>query len=170
MSEIFLADPKLEDVPFEDVRDFYQLWLDMKAEHGKPQRKHFTPMMLKQHLPYVVLLDCEQDGSFKVRLVGTRYTEVIGFESTGMDVRELPGAAKMLERYRWLVENEKPYFASLDKMTWGKHDYRNYAIVGCPLYDDDGQVNMILFRVTFEKLEGQLPEGLPTLPGMVGDE
>lgn len=154
MPEIFIEDPSLNDIPFAPLRDVYDIWRGMMDTHGLAQRKHFTPQVLKDHLPFLVFVDHEADtGRFRVRLIGTSYTEAIGFETTGMYVDEMPNTEEMQTRYRWLVDTAKPYYAYLDQMTWAGQDYRHYAVIGCPLFDDAGRVNMILFRVTFERMD-----------------
>lgn len=154
MSDTFVANPTIDDIPFEPLRDVYRIWLGVSAEHGLPQRKHFSPQLLKDHLPYLVFIDYERDTDrFRVRLIGTRYSEAIGFEGTGMYIDELPNAAEMEGRYRWMLAHKQPYYAYLEKMVWANREYKHYAVIGCPLYDDDGRISMILFRVTFERLD-----------------
>jgi len=154
MAEKFIANPTMDQIPFESLQDIYRLWQKAGEEFGYAERKHFTPKMLKEHLPYLTLIDHECDsGRFKVRLIGTHYTEAIGFESTGMYIDELPNTETMLERYNWLVREKAPYYAYVDQMRWADRDYRHYAVLGCPLFDVDKNVNMILFRVTFERAD-----------------
>ena len=154
MTETFIANPIPEQVPFADVRALFQLWLDIKAEHGVPMRKHFTPQLLQDHLPYLALMDYEKETDrFCARLIGTAYSEAIGFETTGMYVDELENAEEMHKRHKWLVDHKQPYFAAMDTMSWGSRTYKNYAVIGCPLFDECGEVNMILYRVTFSKMD-----------------
>jgi len=158
MTETFIADPTIDQIPFKGLKDLFQLWQDIEDEHGLPKRKHLTPMQLAGHLAYLVLMDYEKEtGRFKVRLIGTRYTEAIGFESTGSYVDKLPNAETMIERYQWLVENKKPYYAYMDKMQRAGLEYRYHGIVACPLYSDEGDVEAILFRVTFERADNVKP-------------
>lgn len=154
MTETFIANPSPEQVPFDDVRALYQLWLDKKEQHSLPMRKHFTPQLLQAHLPYLALVDYEKDtGRFCARLIGTAYTEAIGFEITGKYLDEIENAQGMEDRHKWLLEHNQPYFAALDEMSWGARTYKNYAVIGCPLYDEEGDINMILYRVTFSKMD-----------------
>jgi hypothetical protein len=168
MTETFLADPDPSSVPFDALRDFYQIWLDIKAREGLPARSHFSFTVLKDHLPYLAFIDHEKaTGRFKVRLIGTSYSQVIGFEATGKYIEEMPNAEGMKKRYEWLVEHRAPYFASMDSMKWGKDEYRNYAVLGCPLFDEKGDVNMLIFRVSFERLNRPIP---PDEPDLLDDE
>jgi hypothetical protein len=154
MSKDFIAEPTIDQIPFDSLKKIFKIWRDLQAEHTYVKRKHITPKMLVDHLPYLALIDYEQDSKrFKVRLIGTRYSEAIGFEARGIYIDDLPNSEALLDRFTWLVDQEKPYYACLDEMNWAGKAYRNYAVVGCPLYDDSAKINMILFCVTFERID-----------------
>lgn len=154
MSTDFIADPAIDQIPFDSLKKIYKIWQALQAEHTHVTRQHLTPMLLKEHLPFLALIDYEKDTArFKVRLIGTRYTEAIGFETTGTYIDELPNFGPLQDRFNWLIEHKKPYYAHLDEMSWAEKAYRDYGVIGCPLYDDNAEINMILFCVTFERVD-----------------
>jgi len=153
MPENFISEPLPEDIPSAELRHVYEMWLSWGRGSTLQQREHLKPDMLIDHLPYLVLVDyVAAEKRFQVRLIGTKYTEAIGFEVTGKFVDEVPKTEAMQARFSWIVENKKPYYAYLDEMAWADKDYRHYAVVGCPLFDDNGDVNMILYRVSFDNI------------------
>jgi hypothetical protein len=154
MSAEFIENPTLDQIPFDTLKDVYKIWQNVNAEHGHAAREHLTPMLLKDHLPYLALIDRDvPTNRYKVRLIGTRYSEAIGFETTGVYLDELENTEALVSRFQWLVDNRKPYYAYLDEMQWAGKDYRHYGVVGCPLFDANKDVNMLLFRVTFERTD-----------------
>jgi len=154
MSELIILEPLPEDIPSVSLREVYEAWISWGVEHGLQRREHLSPEALRDHLPYLVLVDyLLSEKRFCIRLIGTKYTEAIGFDPTGMFIDEVEHTKAMQKRFMWVIDNKKPYYAYLDKMAWAGKDYRHYAVIGCPLFDDLGDVNMILYRVSFENME-----------------
>jgi len=154
MSAEFIENPTVDQIPFDTLKDVYRIWQDVRAEYGHAARAHLTPMLLKSHLPYLALVDHDvPTNRFKVRLIGTRYSEAIGFETTGVYLDELPNTEALQSRFQWLVDNKKPYYAYVEEMQWAGKDYRHYGVIGCPLFDENKDVNMLLFCVTFERID-----------------
>ena len=156
MARVFIEDPTIDQIPFESLKDVFRIWQNIVAEHGHAAREHLSPVVLKDHLPFLSLIDRDvTTGRFKVRLIGTRYSEAIGFETTGVWIDELPNTEALRSRFQWLVDNRKPYYAYLDEMQWAGKDYRHYGVIGCPLFDENQDVNMLLFCVTFERIDSK---------------
>lgn len=163
MAREFIQDPTIDQIPFEKLKSVYKIWQDISAKHGHAAREHLTPMLLKDHLPYLALIDHDietdsagvQTSRFKVRLIGTRYSEAVGFETTGAYLDELPDTEGLQARFQWAADNKKPYFAYLEEMLWAGKAYRHYGVIGCPLFDENMNVNMLLFCVTFDRIDSK---------------
>jgi len=154
MTREFIEDPEIDQIPFDSLKGVYQIWQKLSDQHGHAAREHLSPALLKDHLPYLSLIDRDvETGRFKVRLIGTRYSEAIGFETTGVYIEQLPNTEELRSRFQWLVDHKKPYYAYLDEMQWAGKDYRHYGVIGCPLFDENHDVNMLLFCVTFERFD-----------------
>ena len=128
-----------DDIPWPEGRHLYNLW-QQKSKDGKlPARADFNPNELKSILPYIALVDIQQEPlDISIRLVGSYITNISKTDKTGqkMDI--------MADRYTWLIENKKPYFLSKIVPEWAPVDYRDYNILTLPLAADGETVNMAM--------------------------
>ncbi len=67
------------------IAEFHRYWLSLKpAPDLLPGRQHFDPVDVPGFLPWLWLVDVEQDPiRFRYRLVGTGHVEALGAEDTG---------------------------------------------------------------------------------------
>ena len=148
MADNIICNPTIEQIVDPDLQNFFQFWLKMKNEHTWPQRKDFHPAEITPHLPYVVMHDYEQSTKrYKVRIQGTAIVNSTGAELTGTYIDDFPNSKAMIERFNLIVNNKTPYLIHETDMEWADRNYKRYSTVGCPLFDDDQNVNMLIFRL-----------------------
>lgn len=85
-----------------------------KCQDGQiPTRSAINPRDLIRHMPYIMLADSFNNGAdFRIRLMGTALTEMVGEDRTGKSLNEFGGAdaspeAKAIIRGRWLVMTQR---------------------------------------------------------------
>ena len=62
-----------------------------EAADGLPDRRRFDlPAEIKQWLPFVMLVDPEGHGRFRIRIYGTMMAETAGIDLTGWLIGEIP--------------------------------------------------------------------------------
>lgn len=145
----FISNPSLDQINNSEVRDFFEFWLAMKNNFAYPMREHFSPKDLKDHLPYITLIE-HGEGRFKFTLFGTKLCESFNINPTGKYTDEYKNSEDVNERYKWLVSNKQPYYARQKNSIWLKNKYESYEIICCPIFNKHQEVNLILGR-TFIK-------------------
>ncbi|PCI64767.1 MAG: hypothetical protein COB37_00285 [Kordiimonadales bacterium] len=154
MTAILIENPTDSEVSCPRLLRFLETWQSIKATEGLPKRRHFTFRLLKDYLPDLAIMDVKNEtGRFLVSLVGTRYTEMVGQEMTGLHIDEMQHTEEMMKRCQRLVETGLPYFATRNPLNWAGKDYKSYSILGVPLYGEDETVSKILFCVSFESMQ-----------------
>ncbi len=150
MSEDFIEDPKIDEIKSPVLRDFFRIWQSLCEEHGSPGREDFSLTLFAEHLPYMAINDYDRDtGRFFVRLYGSGYVDGTGADLTNKFIDEIPNTEGLLARYARLVENKRPYLARGNRLDWSSKNYRNYNVIACPLFDDQGDVTTLMFRIEF---------------------
>ena len=87
------------------IRSFYDYWLSIYPKAGLPGRQHFDPMDIPGLLPNIWLLDIFRDPQsfrlrFRVRLTGTRITEISGRDATGKWCHDIYDAFEETDGFR----------------------------------------------------------------------
>lgn len=117
-----------------------------------PGRADIDPIDIPNLLPYVSLIDVEQEPyRMRYRLIGTHITEAIGRDSTGRYFDELYEGRtleEMVRRFSTVVRANLPA-RFIVKATFADKEYRHYETIHLPLSDDGKSVNMILAGVEF---------------------
>ena len=147
----------LDDIPWEGGRILYRWWNTARGERAFPSRSDFDPATLKGHLATVVLHDVLHDRDpldFRIRLAGTGMAEFLGFDPTGRSLAEVPNSAPIRARYEWLVWTKRPYLCLDIPLVWAGKEYLSYSTLALPLGDRDGQIEMIMSHLDFERLSG----------------
>lgn len=148
--EALILNPSLSDIENPDLKEFFSFWLELHNKSGKPRREDFSPKNLIKFLPNITLIDYEQDrGRFRHRVMGTKVVEACGVDNTNKYFDEIENAKYAIERLSWSVENKKPYYVRSNSMQWVINDFYGYDAIGCPLFDDNDKVNMIIFLFAF---------------------
>lgn len=130
-----------------NTRDFLSYWADIHPRDRLPDRAAFDPIDIPSLLPYLVLVDVEQDSkkSFRYRLVGTEVTEIVGAELKGKYIGEvLQDSQKLLDMYeRICAEQCLDYYFGQSRF---KHrtSYLNLERVSLPISEDGLRVSQVI--------------------------
>ena len=131
-----------------------EIWNWLATENGVPRRKSLTPRLLRTHLANVAIYECVEDGRWRARLMGQRFTEVLGnFAGKFFDEVMTPSLVT-----RWhaapqaAIDARVPLrFVSRSETAGKGHITGEYLVA--PLAGDDGDVNTVLscgiFGATF---------------------
>jgi hypothetical protein len=95
------------------VERLYAYWLAIHPAGALPGRQHFDPLAVHDLLPNIWLLDVQREPfRLRYRLAGTRITERLGREVTGLWLDEahphLAGDPGYFNRYRGVVLDATP--------------------------------------------------------------
>ncbi|GIX18230.1 MAG: hypothetical protein KatS3mg119_2416 [Rhodothalassiaceae bacterium] len=135
-------------VPWEGGRLLHAWWFRARGAREMPARSDFEPRVMGRHLAGITLHDVlPEEPRFRVRLVGSDFVEVLGYDPTGMWVADLPGGAPLVERYRWMVANRRPYMALDLPLRWANRDYDSYSTLVMPLSSDGREIDMLIAHV-----------------------
>ena len=113
----------LEGVPdaaCAEVRYFCEYWQKLKGSDLLPSCDVLDPLDFFTYVSRVFILEGHSIDDLRVRLVGTVYRELYGFEATGMRVGDLiPFEARhdLLSSYDRCLREQVPVY-DVDKMTW----------------------------------------------------
>lgn len=118
-----MIETALEGVPdtaCAEVRFFCDYWLGLKGDAPMPPCELLDPLDFFTYLSRVFILEGHDISHLKVRLAGTVYRELYGFEATGKMVTELipfEQRGDIMHSYdRCLLERTPVY--DVNKMTW----------------------------------------------------
>lgn len=126
-------------------------WFRKNAGSRGPQRADFQPEELVSVLPDVFILDCLPDGTFRYRLAGTRLAGSFPKDPTTRLTGSFAGhwADRTIGDFAVRVaESASPHLMLTngpEQLSAGPVG----AAVAAPLFDDDGNVNMVLGAVIF---------------------
>lgn len=150
MSDKLIENPGLADIQNPELRSFFELWLGLQKEHDLPRLRDFSLTLFAEHLPFMALNDYSPEtGRFFVRLFGSAYVDGIGRDLTRCFVDEIKNTEALLERYRWIVKEKKPYLSLNNPLFASPKDFISYDVLACPLFDDEGNVATLMFRIEF---------------------
>src|SRR5262249_21194045 len=152
----FAIDPD-ELVPeLKEVRDY---WLAKCAGRAMPRRADIDPAELRQHLPFLSLLDVlPETKDFRFRLLGTAFAEIIGHNSTGKTVREVYEPIDrevmqwMLDSYNAVVTSKRPVFKR-GSLRAVEKDFIYSEAIHMPLSEDGETVSIVFGRTRFVAAE-----------------
>jgi hypothetical protein len=78
-----------QDMP-EPAAALLELWQGFREQGARPTRQDFTPFALKRWIGHLDIYRVEDGGrDFRIRLNGTRVTELTGEDWTGRSVRDV---------------------------------------------------------------------------------
>ncbi len=134
------------DLSWAGGRKLFRWWQDILNETGAiPKRSDFNPMKFTRYLPDIMLTDVSYDPlDFHIRLSGSNFNDAMGYNPTGMRLKDLSGGDDIHARYCELVRISKAYYALGLPQKWAKQDYQEYNTLILPLSDDGKTVNMLL--------------------------
>jgi len=141
----------MNDIPSNILRNIYQYWMDMKGERIMPARSDLNPADIVPLLPYLVLVDVEQQPRrYKYRLVGTETVKAMGYDVTGKYLDELPRIEKHVKtRSDWLVKEKRPYIF-FDKLKWSVRSFLDYQAIALPLSCNGEDVDIFMLGLHYQ--------------------
>jgi hypothetical protein len=116
------------------LKAFLALWRVRCDGRPMPERKDIRPRDLKNYLPDVHLYELVDEGrDFRIRLVGTRFSEAAGYDATGellSRVTFAPARERMFACARRVSATEAPVYGLAERGSRPNlHDYRIEAVM-----------------------------------------
>jgi hypothetical protein len=139
-----------------DLRRLLDYWRERCGTREFPRRADVDPLDLRFMLDRIALTEVHpavgDDGSrrYRLRVVGSFWYRVIGFEMTGRWTYELSANLRQLTEdfYAALIEGRRPRFARRDVIL--DEQLLNYEIMLLPLSEDGSTISMIMTGIGTE--------------------
>lgn len=143
----------VDDIGWSDGQTLYNWWNSARKNRPFPARRDFSPANMTPLLPTIQLIDVgDETRHYSVRLVGTKITEVLGFDPTGTALDDIPNTAKVRTLYDWVVDNQKPAMKTNLPITWADKEYRTFSTIILPLGPEGQEVSMLLMHFYFGEI------------------
>lgn len=110
----------IPDSACEEIFFFRDYWVALKGELSLPPCEKLDPLDFFNYLSRVFILEGRSIEELHVRLAGTVYRELYGFEVTGKKVIDLipfDNRRDLMDSYAQCMRNQVPIF-DVNKMTW----------------------------------------------------
>lgn len=147
-----VLNPTLDEVKNAELRSFYELWLDLRKKNGLPKRQHFTQDVMESYIDDIAFLKFSHKSQrFMVEEMGQNIIDVLGYEVLGQYWDKMPGSEEGHARMLWAVENKLPYYVGWPLYKWSRHPSQNYSALCCPIFDDEGDVDALIFSFLWDK-------------------
>ena len=149
----------LENLPdHPEICELHDYWKAICGDNAVPDRKDFSPVSVKKHLPHLAILEVDiATEAFEVRLFGTALMELFGEDRTGRTQDNLTDkyAEAAVEKnavHSWqavltkTVRDEAPVFFETPRLRAG---YRHQLIRGIclPLTNGSQKITQVLALV-----------------------
>jgi hypothetical protein len=129
-----------------DLRRLLEYWNEKRAGRRWPRRRDLDPVDLRFMLERIALTEVHDNPRrYRLRLVGSWWHRLLGFESTGMWMDDWPHEQQRqitVDFYEALVAGGRPRFRRRDAIVDDR--LLQYEIMLLPLSDDGGDLSMIL--------------------------
>ena len=131
-------------------RTIFEYWHESRGDAVLPGVEAMDPLsMPRSVMPHLTIIGPLPDGgTYKVRLVGTKLVNTVGFDHTGIVMHPDDGFQAQLSRFKWMEENRQPYF-SVAPLTFSHRTYKTYNAVALPFADPEGKVVRIVVVFDF---------------------
>ena len=111
---------KIPDSACKEIHFFLQHWLRLKGAAAMPPCESLDPLDFFSYLSRVFIAEGDDIDNLRIRLAGTVYRELYGFEITGRPVAELipfHNRQDLLDSYRRCILRREPVYEQ-NTMTW----------------------------------------------------
>ena len=129
-----------------DLLRLLEYWRVKRGARAFPKRADLDPLDLGFMLDRIALTEVHEDPRrYRLRLVGSWWAALVGFESTGMWLEDWPLANQRkltAETYETLIAARRPLCAVRD--AWVDDRRLSYEILLLPLSEDDARISMIM--------------------------
>ena len=129
-----------------DLLRLLEYWRHQRGVRGFPRRADLDPLDLGFMLERIALTEVHEDPRrYRLRLVGSWWGSLVGFESTGMWLDNWPHANQRkltADTYESVIAARCPRCAR--RNAWVDDKKLSYEILLLPLSEDDARVSMIV--------------------------
>jgi hypothetical protein len=129
-----------------DLLRLLEYWQRKRGERAFPGRADLDPLDLAFMLERITLTEVhENPRRYRLRLVGSWWMRLVGFESTGMWLDDWPLANQRKltsDTYDTLVTARRPLCMARD--AWVDEKQLKYEILLLPLSEDDARISMFM--------------------------
>jgi len=143
----------IPDTACEEVRFFCDYWLRQKGEAHLPSCEALDPLDFFTYLSRVFIVEGRTIDALQVRLAGTVYRELYGFEVTGRKVTELipfDNRGDISLSYGRCMQEQIPIY-DVNKMTWRERGSEvQFERIHLPFGDDAGVERILGFAQFFD--------------------
>lgn len=129
-----------------DLRRLLQYWQSRCGTRPFPRRTDIDPSDFRFMLDRIALTEVYEDPRrYRLRVVGSFWHRLLGFEATGLWMHDWPHANQRRlteEFYAALIEGRQPRFAQRDAIV--DDQLLHYEIMLLPMSEDGAQISMIM--------------------------
>ena len=128
-----------------------RVWRESSGGRTAPKRNALFPADISNALPLVTIFDVERDPFLlRCRLMGTAFSDAIGFDATGDVAGRLPMSKPIIDRAKWIVDNVQPILMTALPLVWSPDkNYKTYDSLCLPFLGDAGEVDSIWYLNQF---------------------
>ena len=141
------------DTACKEVRFFCDYWLSLKGEKPLPPCDRLDPLDFFSYLSRVFILEGRSIGDLQVRLAGTVYRELYGFEVTGKKLTELipfDTRGDISNSYGRCIQDQIPIY-DVNRMTWrARGSEVQFERILLPFGDEKGVERILGFAQFFD--------------------
>jgi hypothetical protein len=138
-----------------ELREILDYWNRRCGMRDMPSRHDIDPLELRNHLPYLSLVDVLDGGrDFRFRLIGTGITARFGRDSTGKTVREIYATTApqvlpwVLDSMKSVVDTKQPVIMR-GVLRAVQKDFMPFEVLRMPLSECGEAVSMLFCRARF---------------------
>ncbi len=148
MNTTLSGDARADSQLFQNTARLYSYWDELPFA-PMPSWTDVNLMDVYEIAPLIFVADVIRSGSapkFVYRFVGTKIVELFQYDATGMSVEDAfedERRALILEAYSFVVNSNSPQLGIRAQATRGR-DFVQGAVLTLPLFDAEGDVNMLL--------------------------
>ena len=137
-------DVTLETLPDEKLKEAYRYWLAAKGARELPPHTAIVPENLpRAMLANLSIINVEEKGQFRYRLIGTLVIRAWGEDLTGRLATDVKDGEEMAKRMANCVKARKPYYAQ-GPLKFAVYDFRSYRVLVMPFADAQNAVSRLL--------------------------
>ncbi len=148
-----IALEEIPDTACEEVRFFCDYWLGLKGDAQLPSCDVLDPLDFFTYLSRVFIVEGRTIEELQVRLAGTVYRELYGFEVTGKKVTELipfDNRGDISLSYGRCMQERTPVY-DVNRMTWRERGSEvQFERILLPFGDEQGVERILGFAQFFD--------------------
>jgi hypothetical protein len=151
-----LVKAEIEGIPetaCKEIRFFCDYWLGLKGDADLPSCQVLDPLDFFSYLSLVFIAEGTSVNDLRIRLAGTVYRELYGFEITGQQIAELIPFHKrkdLLASYERCIAEKRPVYEE-STMTWRERGSEvTYERILLPFGSKDGVERILGFAQIFD--------------------